>query len=79
MEDIFTPDNTEWVVDRDDRGHESRHLVYVGSIEELSEETGLDEDTLYEMLNKYEDESRDWIEDWAETQREIDEARKGQY
>lgn len=64
--DIFNEHNTRW---------ENDNLVYVGSMEDLSNETGIDEDDLYEMLGEYEDESRDLIE----TIREIEEARKGQY
>ena len=70
-EDIFTSDNTEWVTEE----HGDQHLVYTGDIEELAEETGKSEDELYDLLADYEDASRDLIE----TQREIDEARKGQY
>lgn len=68
--DIFNDKNTTWEYDNDER-----HLVYVGSMEELAEETGLSEDKLYEMLGEYEDESLDLIE----TQKEIDEARRGEY
>lgn len=75
MEDIFTPDNTRWEIDEDDYGHISKHLVYVGSMEELAEETGKTEDELYESLGEYEDASLDLIE----TQQEINEARKGRY
>lgn len=71
MEDIFTPDNTEWQTETDG----SSYLIYTGDMEELAEETGKTEDELYELLGEYEDESRDLIE----VQRDIDEARKGQY
>ena len=71
MENIFTSDNTRWEVE--DNGE--KYLVYTGDMEELAEETGKSEDELYELLGEYEDESLDLIE----TQREIDEARKGQY
>lgn len=71
MEDIFTPYNTEWVAEE----YGDKHLSYTGDIDELSEETGKSVDELYELLSDYEDESKDLIE----TQREIEEARKGQY
>ena len=71
MEDIFTQHNTEWVTEE----HGDKHLSYTGDIDELSEETGKSVDDLYELLSDYEDESKDLIE----TQREIEEARKGQY
>ena len=75
MKDIFTPDNTMWVVSEDENGNRSEDLVYVGDMEELVEETGKTEDELYELLSEYEKESRDLID----TQREIDEAREGRY
>ena len=75
MEDIFTPDNTRWEVDEDGYGHTSRHLVYVGSMEELAEETSKSEDELYELLGKYEDESLDLVD----YQRQVDHDRKGRY
>lgn len=75
MKDIFTPDNTEWQTETNEYGIKESHLVYVGDMEELVEETGKTEDELYEMLVNYEDDSKDLIE----SQREIDEARKGQY
>lgn len=75
MKDIFTPDNTMWVVSEDENGNRSEDLVYVGAMEELAEETGKTEDELYELLSEYEKESRDLID----TQREIDEAREGRY
>ena len=71
MEDIFTPNNTEWVTEEYGR----RHLVYTGDMEELSEETGKSVDELYDLLEEYEDASLDLIE----YQREIEKARKGQY
>lgn len=71
MEDIFTPNNTEWVTEE----HGDQHLVYTGDMDELSEETNKSVDDLYEMLAEYEDASKDLIE----TQREVEEARKGQY
>ena len=73
--DIFTPDNTEWETDIDDYGHVEKHLVYVGDMEELAEETGKSEEELYELLGEYEQESRDLIE----YQREVREASKGEY
>lgn len=75
MEDIFTPNNTEWQTETNEYGIQESHLVYTGDMEELAEETGKTEDELYELLGEYEDESLDLIE----TQREIDEVRKGQY
>ena len=75
MKDIFTPDNTMWVVSEDENGNRSEDLVYVGDMEELVEETGKTEDELYELLSEYEKESRDLID----TQREIDKAREGRY
>lgn len=71
MKDIFTPDNTEWQTEEDG----SQYLAYIGDMEELAEETGKNEDELYELLGEYGDESRDLIE----SQREINEAKKGQY
>lgn len=68
--EIFTPDNTHWEYEDGEA-----NLVYEGSMAELAEETNLDEDTLYQLLGEYEDASRDLIE----TEREIDEARKGAY
>lgn len=70
-EDVFTPDNTEWVTEE----YGDQHLVYTGDMDELSIETGKTVDELYDLLAEYEDASKDFIE----TQREIDEARKGQY
>lgn len=75
MEDIFTPNNTEWQTETNEYGITEKHLVYTGDMEELAEETGKSEDELYELLGEYEDASLDLIE----TQREIEEARKGQY
>ncbi len=75
IKDIFTPDNTEWELSYDEYGRIERNLVYTGDMAELAEETGISEDELYEMLGNYEDDSKDLIE----SQREIDEARKGQY
>ena len=72
-DEIFTPDNTEWQTETNEYGITESHLVYVGSMEELAEETGKTEDELYELLGKYEDESLDLME----SQREADEARKG--
>ena len=71
MERIFTQDNTEWVTDE----HGVKHLEYTGDIDELSEKTGRTEEDLLDLLLRYEEESKDAIE----TQREIDEARKGEY
>lgn len=71
MEDIFTSNNTKWVTEE----HGDQHLVYTGDIDELSIETGKTEEELYSLLEDYEDASKDLIE----AQREIDEARKGQY
>ena len=71
MEEIFTPDNTEWVTEE----YGDQHLVYTGDMEELAVETGKTEEELYDLLADYEDASKDAIE----TQLEIDEARKGQY
>lgn len=70
LNEIFTPDNTEW---EDDCGEQ--HLVYKGCLDDLADETGYTEDQLYQALGDYEDDSRDLIEH----QREIEEARKGQY
>lgn len=70
MEDIFTPDNTHWEYDEGES-----YLVYDGSIEELAKETHISEDELYDLLGEYEEMSRDLIE----TEREIAEARRGQY
>jgi len=74
-DEIFTPENTRWEVEENEYGHQESHLVYTGDMEELVEETGLTEDELYDELAEYEAESLDLIE----SQREIDEARKGQY
>lgn len=74
-DEIFTPDNTEWQTETNEYGVTESHLVYTGDMEELVEETGKSEDELYELLGEYEDSSLDLIE----SQREIDEARKGQY
>lgn len=74
-DEIFTPDNTEWQTETNEYGVTESHLVYTGDMEELAEETGMSEDELYELLGEYEDSSLDLIE----SQREIDEARKGQY
>lgn len=71
MDDIFTVNNTEWAVD----DHGKKHLYYTGDISELSAETGEPVHKLLKMLSDYEEESMDF----ADTQREIDEARKGQY
>lgn len=70
-EDIFTPDNTEWKTDE----HGGKYLVYTGDMEELAEETGKTEEELCDLLLEYDSNSLDLIE----TQREINEARKGQY
>ena len=70
-EDIFTTNNTEWVTEN----YGDQHLVYTGDMEELSVETGRTEEELYDLLADYEDASKDLIE----VQREIEEARKGQY
>lgn len=71
MECPFTPDNTEWLPDEAGNAH----LCYVGDVDDLSVETGISVPDLYEMLDEYEKESRDLID----TQREINEAKKGQY
>lgn len=71
IDDIFTPDNTEWI----EGEYGGQHLVYTGDMEELSVETGKTEEELYDLLAGYEDASKDLIE----VQREIEEARKGQY
>lgn len=75
MEDIFTPDNTRWENHSDDEGHTWQELEYTGDVQEACEEYGVSEDEFYELLEAYEEESRDLII----SQREIDEARKGQY
>ena len=36
--ELFTPENTMWETDVDDEGNTSKHLVYVGSLEDLAEE-----------------------------------------
>ena len=70
MEDIFTPDNTHWEYED---GHST--LVYEGSFDELSEETGIEVDTLRTKLKNYEDESRELQSDLDE----IEKARRGDY
>ena len=70
MEEIFTPDNTVWEFED---GHS--YLVYDGSLEELSKETGKTEDELVELLGEYEDQSRDLHDQLME----IEDAKKGNY
>ena len=71
MNNVFTADNTEWAMD----DHGNKHLYYTGDINDLSDETGEPVYKLLKMLSDYEEESKDMID----TQREIDEAKKGQY
>ena len=61
-EELFNKDNTVWETDIDDLGHASKHLVYVGSLEELAEENNISVDKAYELLGEYEDMSIDLIE-----------------
>lgn len=66
--DIFNPENTQWETD-----YGEMNLVYKGDMEELSKETGIDEDKLYELLGEYEDYSKEEIE----YQQEIRESMRG--
>ena len=61
-EELFTPENTMWKTDVDDEGNTSKHLVYVGSLEELAKENNISVDKAYELLGEYEDMSLDLIE-----------------
>ena len=61
-EELFTPENTMWETDVDDEGNTSKHLVYVGSLEELAKENNISVDKAYELLGEYEDMSLDLIE-----------------
>ena len=61
-EKLFNKDNTVWETDVDDEGNTSKHLVYVGSLEELAEENNISVDKVYELLGEYEDMSLDLIE-----------------
>ena len=61
-EELFTPDNTMWETDVDNEGNTSKHLVYVGSLEELAKENNISVDKVYELLGEYEDMSLDLIE-----------------
>ena len=69
-EDIFDEDNTRWETEEG-----RQYLVYMGSMEELAKEYNITEDRAYELLGEYEDMSKDLID----TEREIMEARKGEY
>ena len=40
-EELFTPENTIWETDVDDEGNTSKHLVYVGSLEDLAKENNI--------------------------------------
>lgn len=61
-EELFNKDNTVWETDIDDEGNVSKHLVYVGSLEELAKENNISVDKIYELLGEYEDMSLDLIE-----------------
>lgn len=69
-DEIFTSDNTRWEYENGEP-----YLVYDGSLEELSEETGKSMDELYDLLGEFEDASKDLID----TINEIREAEKGEY
>lgn len=66
--DIFNPENTQWETDCGEM-----NLVYKGDMEELSKETGIEEDKLYELLGEYEDYSKEEIE----YQEDVARARRG--
>lgn len=68
--EIFTSDNTRWEYENGES-----YLVYDGSLEELSEETGKSMDELYDLLGEFEDASRDLVDTIAE----IREAERGEY
>ena len=61
-EELFNKDNTVWETDIDSEGNVSKHLVYVGSLEELAKENNISVDKAYELLGEYEDMSLDLIE-----------------
>ena len=61
-EELFNKDNTVWETDIDSEGNVSKHLVYVGSLEELAKENNISVDKIYELLGEYEDMSLDLIE-----------------
>lgn len=61
-EELFNKDNTVWETDVDDEGNTSKHLVYVGSLEDLAKENNISVDKVYELLGEYEDMSLDLIE-----------------
>ena len=61
-EELFNKDNTVWETDIDSEGNVSKHLVYVGSLEDLAEENNISVDKAYELLGEYEDMSLDLIE-----------------
>lgn len=61
-EELFNKDNTVWETDIDSEGNVSKHLVYVGSLEELAGENNISVDKVYELLGEYEDMSLDLIE-----------------
>lgn len=69
-DEIFTSDNTRWEYEDG-----KSYLVYDGSLEELSEETGKSMDELYDLLGEFEDASRDLVDTIAE----IREAERGEY
>ena len=61
-EELFNKDNTVWETDIDSEGNVSKHLVYIGSLEDLAEENNISVDKVYELLGEYEDMSLDLIE-----------------
>ena len=61
-EELFNKDNTVWETDIDSEGNTYKHLVYVGSLEELAKENNISVDKVYELLGEYEDMSLDLIE-----------------
>lgn len=71
-EDLFDESNTHWEYDDET---DTSYLVYDGEFEDLAKEHNVKEDTIFHLFCEYEDMSLDRIE----TEKEIAEARKGEY
>lgn len=68
--ELFDDQNTHWEYEDGES-----YLVYDGDIKELAKEQGFSEDFVYDLFYEYEKRSRELVEE----QREINNARKGEY
>lgn len=69
--DVFSEDNTHWETDE----HGKRFLVSDTPLGELAKEYETAEDVILDLLNEYEDDSYDLIEE----EKEVRKAREGRY